>query len=258
MQQTANLVVDDTDKQHTCAIAEPVLGVEVPHESQGRTGTENQLVGWYALWLKTVEHLCWVAVIVPRLHRAVGAQQHHLLSWQPAHHVGVDVVPDLVSRRQDCPSLHVALLLVPLLKVGVDLVAEGLQVPLVVGLVHLDAHVLRKLDVVLRWVPNNRQSTIAQSDRPVVKLSQLDVVGVGQDTHVLAQLSDLDISPQVRSGDCVRNGGGTAGSRDDWEALPVKAIRIESLEFDDLKSPQKMTHSCAIIRGPSHHPWATN
>ena len=39
----------------------------------------------------------------------------------------------------------------------------------------------------------------------------------------------------------MRNGGGTAGSRDDWEALPVKAIRIESLEFDDLKSPQKMT-----------------
>ena len=83
MQQTANLVVDDTDKQHTCAIAEPVLGVEVPHESQGRTGTENQLVGWYALWLKTVEHLRWVAVTVPRLHRAVGAQQDHLLTWQP-------------------------------------------------------------------------------------------------------------------------------------------------------------------------------
>ena len=44
-QQTANLVVDDTDKDHTCAIAEPILGVEVPHESQGRTRTENQLVG---------------------------------------------------------------------------------------------------------------------------------------------------------------------------------------------------------------------
>ena len=83
LQQTANLVVDDTDKQHTCAIAEPVLGVKIPHESQGRTGTENQLVGWYALWLKTVEHLRWVAVTVPRLHRAVGAQQDHLFTWQP-------------------------------------------------------------------------------------------------------------------------------------------------------------------------------
>ena len=39
----------------------------------------------------------------------------------------------------------------------------------------------------------------------------------------------------------MRNGGGTTGSRDDWKALPVEAIRIESLEFDDLKSPQKMT-----------------
>ena len=69
--QTANLVVNDTYKHHTCAVAEPILGVEVPHKSQRRTGTENQLVGRQALWLKTVEHLCWVAVTVPRLHRAL-------------------------------------------------------------------------------------------------------------------------------------------------------------------------------------------
>ena len=249
--QTANLVVNDTYKHHTCAVAEPILGVEVPHKSQRRTGTENQLVGRQALWLKTVEHLCWVAVTVPRLDRAVGAEQHHLLSWKPVHHEGVDIVSDLVCWRQDCPLLHVALLHVPLLKVGVDLVAEFLQVPLVVGLVHLDAHLLRKLDGVFRGLPDNRQSTIAKSDRPVVKLCQLAVVGVGQHTHVLAQLPHLDIFPQVRSGDGVRHSGGTAGSRDDGKALPVRTIRIEilrndrkydkCLEFVDLKSPQKMT-----------------
>ena len=81
--QGANLVVDDTNKHHACAIAETILGVQVPHKSQHCTGTENQLVGGQTLGLEGIEHLSGVAVTVSRLHCAVGAEQDHFFSWQP-------------------------------------------------------------------------------------------------------------------------------------------------------------------------------
>ena len=86
----AHLPVNDLDEPHPAAVAQAVLGVEVPHEAKDAARPEDQPVDRQPLRLQCVEELHRMAGGVAGLHRAVGAQQHHLLGGELGHQVGVD------------------------------------------------------------------------------------------------------------------------------------------------------------------------
>src|SRR6266436_4268218 len=173
----------DFQQHHTCSITETVDRVDVAKKHKRTSRLKSKMCQWKSGDNKGVEKLCGVCVRTVTID-LIGADDHSLLSWKPVKDHLVDLINGIIFGGEDGALEEEGIRFVALVDVWVNGVNQTLDVIL------RETHLWKQLDG-LFWSEVGSRTNFK---KPFCEC--LAFWGAIQ-AHVLGEMTDLDIPPQL-------------------------------------------------------------